>query len=81
MPQPKDKPASLILFELFCSCFFAIFLSATFGLIYGPMNVPLSVLLGFTGSFLLHSVFAKQINYAYWWIRVWWELKIKGDNS
>jgi hypothetical protein len=81
MPQPEDKPTSLLAFELFCSGLFAIFLSIGFGLIYGPMNIPFSIALGFGGSFLLHALFEKQILYAYWWLRVWWEIKVKGDDS
>ena len=81
MPQPNDNPVSLVIFELFCSCFFAIFLSVVFGFIYGPINIPISIALGFGGSFLLHALFERQIHYLYWWLRVWWELEVKSDDS
>jgi hypothetical protein len=81
MPQPKDKPNSLRLFELFCSVSFAIFLSIAFGFIYGPLNIPISIALGFGGSFLLQALFERQISHAYWWLRVWWELKVKDNDS
>jgi hypothetical protein len=81
MSQPKDRPTSFIIFQIFCGGLFAIFLSMAFGLIYGPMNLPMSIFMGFGGSFLLHSVFEKQINYAYWWLRVWWDLNVRNNDS
>lgn len=81
MSQRNDRPVSLIIFNMLCGGLFAIFLSMALGLIYGPLNIPISIIMGFGGSFLLHALFEKQINYAYWWLRVWWELKVKGNDS
>jgi len=66
---------------MLCGGLFAIILSMAFGLIYGPLNIPISIILGFGGSFLLHAVFESQINYIYWWLRVWWELRMKSNDS
>lgn len=81
MSQPNDRPTSFILFQILCGGLFAIFLSMALGLIYGPLNIPTSILMGFGGSFLVHALFEKQINYAYWWLRVWWEIRVKDNDS
>ena len=81
MSQPNDRPTSLVIFQMLCGGLFAIILSMAFGLIYGPLNIPISIILGFGGSFLINAVFEDQINYSYWWLRVWWELRMKGNDS
>jgi hypothetical protein len=81
MPQPNQEPTSLFIFRLFVSIIFIIVLSGTMGMIYGPLNIPLSFALGFGASIILRVLLEKQIQYVYWWFRVWWEIKVKGDDS
>lgn len=81
MQQPKSEPASLLIFRLACTAVICVILGTFMGIIYGPLNLPISFALGFGASMLLRVVAEKQINYAYWWLRVWWELKSKENDS
>jgi hypothetical protein len=81
MSQPNQEPTSLFVFRLFVSIIFVVALSSTMGLIYGPLNIPLSFALGLGASIILRVLLEKQILYTYWWLRVWWELKVKSDDS
>jgi hypothetical protein len=81
MPQPNQEPTSLFIFRLFVSIIFVVALSSAMGLIYGPLNIPFSFALGLGASVILRVLLEKQILYAYWWLRVWWELKVKSNDS
>ena len=81
MQPPNDIPPSFVFFQILCGSLFAILLSVTLGLVYGPLNLPLSFIMGFSGAFLFHAVFKAQVTYTYWWLRVWWEIRIKNNDS
>lgn len=81
MQQPKSEPTSLFIFRLACTAIFSVLLGTLMGMIYGPLNIPVAFSLGFGASILLRVLVEKQINYAYWWLRVWWELRVNGNDT
>ena len=81
MQQRKQEPASLLIFRTACTAVFCVFLGLLMGMIYGPLNIPVAFALGIGGSILLRFLAEKQIGYAYWWLRVWWELRVKENDT
>ena len=77
--QLSQDPTSLVFFRFVCTSIIFIILAISIGMIYGPINAPTAFLLGFLGSSALRLFFDKQINYAYWWLRVFWELNVKNN--
>jgi len=81
MSQPNSEPTSLFVFRIVASAIFCGLLGSVIGLIYGPINIPMSFALGVGGAIILRVLFEKQITYSYWWLRVWWELNMGNNDS
>ena len=80
--QPRDsEPTSLFVFRLFISAIMCGVLGGAMGLIYGPLNIPIAFAFGIGGSIILRVLLEKQIQYLYWWLRVWWELNMGNNDS
>lgn len=81
MQQRDSEPTSLFIFRILISAIFCGILGGAMGLIYGPLNIPIAFALGIGGSIILRVLLEKQIQYLYWWLRVWWELNTKNDEA
>lgn len=77
MQQRDSEPTSLFIFRIFISAIMCGVLGGAMGLIYGPLNIPIAFAFGIGGSIILRVLLEKQIQYLYWWLRVWWELNTK----
>ena len=82
MSQPNSEPISLFIFRFIISCIFCGLLGCVIGLFYGPVKMPATAFaLGIGGSIILRVLFERQIQYLYWWLRVWWELNTGNNDS
>ena len=81
MSQPNSEPTSLFVFRILISAAFCGVLGGAMGVVYGPLNIPMAFVLGIGGSIIIRVLLEKQIQYLYWWLRVWWELRVNGNDS
>jgi len=81
MQQRDSEPTSLFIFRILVSAIFCGILGGAMGVVYGPLNMPIAFALGIGGSIILRFLLEKQIQYLYWWLRVWWELRVNGNDT
>jgi hypothetical protein len=77
MSQLEQNPFSLFAFRTLISCFFGVLSVIAISMMYETMSASAAFLVGFFSSVFLRKLFHQQIDMAYWWFAIFWELNVK----
>lgn len=74
MQQHNKDPLSLTLFRMMVGAIFGSILIMISVTIYGEDKILNALILGSVGTALFHFAIKRQIEYSYWWLRIFLEL-------
>lgn len=81
MQQHNKDPLSLTFFRMMVGAASGCILIMTFIAIYGEVKTPIALILGCGGTFLLNFAIKRQIEYSYWWLRIFLELNSDSNSE
>lgn len=79
--QLNQEPISLTLFRVFSNVFFCGILATIMGMIHGPISIPAAFVMGVVGYVIFKTLLQKQVEYVYWWVKIFIELNLKNNND
>jgi hypothetical protein len=74
MQQHNKDPLSLSIFKMAIGAISCLILTMIFTTIYGEVKNLTALTLGFGGTIIFNFALKRQIEYSYWWIRIFLEL-------